>query len=139
MDIPNAFIGLPAAPTPAEVSTVLGSADKLWKQLVDWAAEHKIVEQEWKCSGKKYGWSLSLQHKKRNILYLSPCEGCFRVAFILGDKAIAAACHSDLSKDSLKLIEEAPRYPEGTGLRLIIKLAKDLDEIRKLALIKLAN
>ena len=88
---------------------------------------------------EKYGWSLRLKDKKRNIIYLSPCEGCFRVAFIFGDKAIAAARQSDLSKSTLKLLDEAPRYPEGTGLRLMVKSAKDLVEIRKLALIKLAN
>jgi hypothetical protein len=72
-------------------------------------------------------------------VYLAPCVGCFRVAFILGDKAVAAARQGDLSKSTLKLIDEAPRYPEGTGLRLTVKAAKNLAAIRKLALIKLAN
>lgn len=139
MDIPNAFLGRPSQPTPAEVSAVLGAANELWNQMVDWLAEQKIDEQEWKTSGRKYGWSLRLKHKKRNILYLGPCEGCFRVAFVLGDRAVAAARQSDLSKGTLKLLDEAPRYPEGTGLRLMVKSAKDLVEIRKLAHIKLSN
>jgi hypothetical protein len=70
---------------------------------------------------------------------MSPCEGCFRVAFIFGDKTVAAARQSNLSKSTLKLIDEAPRYPEGTGLRLLVKSSKDLVEIRKLALIKRSN
>ena len=37
-------------------------------------------------------------------------------------------------KATLKLLDEAPRYPEGTGLRLMVKTAKDLAAIRKLAL-----
>jgi hypothetical protein len=139
MDFPNAFIGRSDAPTPAEVSAALGPADELWDQLVGWLAEQKVVEQEWKCSGKKYGWSLRFNVKKRNILYMSPCEGCFRVAFILGERAVAASHQSDLSKDTLNLLDEAPRYPEGTGLRLIVRPADDLIEICKLAQIKLAN
>lgn len=139
MDIPNAFIGRLAAPLPAEVSDALGPADELWKQLVGWAAKQEIVEQEWKSSGKKYGWSLRLKHKKRNIIYLSPCKGCFRIAFILGEKAIVAARQSDLSKNTLKLLDEAPRYPEGTGLRLMVEASKDLADVCKLAHIKLAN
>jgi hypothetical protein len=44
-----------------------------------------------------------------------------------------------LSKTTFKLLDEAPRYPEGTGLRLMVKARKDLAAIRKLALIKRAN
>jgi len=82
---------------------------------------------------------MRLKVKKRNIVYLSPCSGCFRVAFVLGDRAVAAARQSDLPKSTLKLLDEAPKYPEGTGVRLVVKAAKDLVAIRQFALIKLAN
>jgi hypothetical protein len=52
---------------------------------------------------------------------------------------VAAARQSDLSKTTLKLLDEAPRYAEGTGVRLIVKATKDLASVRKLAAIKLAN
>ena len=55
------------------------------------------------------------------------------------DKAVAAARKSDLAKGTLKLLDEAPRYAEGTGVRLMVKAAKDLAAIKKLALIKMAN
>lgn len=80
-----------------------------------------------------------LKLKKRIIASLGPCDGCFRVAFVLGDRAVAAAKQSDLPKSTLKLLDEAPRYTEGTGLRLMVKAKKDLASVRKLALIKLAN
>jgi Protein of unknown function (DUF3788) len=139
MDIPNAFIGKAALPTAGELASALGPAAIDWQELVDWLAEQDVVDQEWRSSGKKYGWSLRLKVKKRNIIYLSPCDGCFRVALIFGDKAVAAARQSDLAESTLKLLNEAPRYPEGTGLRLMVESSSDLVEIRKLALIKLAN
>jgi Protein of unknown function (DUF3788) len=139
MEIVNAFIGKAAQPTEAEVAAALGSTAALWKQLVDWLAEQGAGEREWNSSGAKNGWSLRLKHKKRNIVYLSPCAGCFRVAFALGDRAVAAARKSDLAKSALRLIDEAPRYAEGTGVRLMVKAAKDLGAIKKLALIKMAN
>jgi hypothetical protein len=139
METPNAFIGKTTRPTEAEVAAALGSTAALWKQLVDWMAEQGAAIQEWNSYSPKYGWSLRLKVKKRNIVYLGPCAGCFRVAFILGDRAVAAARQSDLSKSTLKLLNEAPRYAEGTGVRLIVKGAKDLAAIRKLAFIKLAN
>jgi len=139
MDTPNAFIGRAELPTAEEVSAALGPTDQLWKQLVVWLAEQGVTDQEWKSYSPKAGWSLRLKVKKRNIIYLAPCPGCFRIAFIFGDKAVAAARQSNLSKSMLKLIDEAPRYPEGTGLCLTVKAPKDLAAIRKLALIKLAN
>jgi len=139
METPNAFIGKTTLPTAKEITTVLGASAALWKQLVDWLAEQGVVEQEWKSSSPKYGWSLLLKLKKRTIVYLSPCAGCFRASFVLGDRAVAAARQSDLAKSTLKLLDKAPHYAEGTGLRLMVKDPKDLTAIRKLALIKLAN
>jgi len=131
MEIPNAFIGKTSAPTVDEVVAALGPTSEVWKQLIDWMAEQGATVQEWN--------SYSAKVKKRNIVYLAPCSGCFRVAFTLGDRAVAAARQSNLSKSNLKLLDEAPKYPEGTGVRLIVKAPKDLAAIRKLALIKLAN
>jgi hypothetical protein len=139
METVNAFIGKTAKPTGTEVAAVLGSTAALWKQLVDWMEEQGVGESEWNSYSPKAGWVLKLKQNKRTIVYLGPCAGCFRVSFALGDRAIAAARKSDLSKSTLKLLDEAPRYAEGTGVRLMVKAAKDLAAIRKLALIKLTN
>jgi hypothetical protein len=139
MGILNAFIGKTTQPSETEITAALGLTAALWKQLVGWLAEQEVAEQEWKSSSAKYGWSLLLKLKKRTIVYLGPCNGCFRVSFVLGDRAVAAARQGDLSKPTLKLIDEAPCYAEGTGVRLMVKAPKDLAAVRKLALIKLAN
>jgi hypothetical protein len=140
MDTPNAFIGKPTKPTAEELSAALGPTTTLWHQLVDsLTKEHAGLEQEWHSLKPKYGWTLLLKLKKRRIVYLGPCPGHFRVAFVLGDKAVAAARESSLPKPVLKLLYEAPHYAEGTGLRLLVKTAKDLPAIQKLAQIKLAN
>jgi len=140
VDIPNAFIGKAEQPTTEEVSAALGSSTKVWKQLVDWLAEEQgVAIEEWKSVSRKYGWSLRLKLKKRTIVHLSPCNGCFRVVFILGDRAMKAARQSNLPKSVAKALEDAPRYTEGTGVRLIVREAEELAAIRKLALVKLAN
>ncbi len=140
MEIQNAFVGKPEKPTPLELSSVLGATGSLWDQLVDWLAkEQDVAIQEWKSHSPKYGWSLRLKLEKRTIIYLSPSHGCFVAGFILGDRAVKAALQSALSKATIKAIKTAPRYSEGTGVRLIIKRPSDLPAIRKLALIKLAS
>ena len=140
MDPVNAFLGKMTQPSAPGLASALGPSAEAWKQLIDWLqTEHDVTSQEWKSSGPKYGWSLLLKLKKRTILYLSPCHGCFRVSLVLGDRAVEAARQSNPSKSLLTTLDEAPRYPEGTAIRLMVKGTKDLPPIRKLALIKLAH
>lgn len=140
MNDTNAFLGKTAEPTKNEVASALGPAAPIWDELLHWLQdEQKLAEQEWTSYSPKYGWSLRVKRKKRNIIYMAPGEGCFRVSFIFGDKAVAAAHSGKLPKAVLKALDEAPRYPEGTGLRLVVSKEKDLDAIRALTLVKLAN
>ena len=139
MEILNAFVGKTTTPTAEEVAAAPGPAAEVWKQLVDWMAEQEVTVQEWNSYSAKSGWAMRLKVKKRNIVYLAPCDGCFRVALVLGDKAMAAAQQSKLSKSVLKALDEAPHYAEGTGIRLMVHESKDLHPIRILAAVKLAN
>jgi len=140
VDIPNAFVGMKEKPTAGDLTAALGPIAPVWEKLiVDLAADYNVSDQEWSSYSPKYGWSLKLKLKKRTIVYLGPCPGCFRVSFVLGDRAVAAARESKLPASVLKLLDDAPRYPEGTGLRLVIKNARDLPSVMKLAQIKLAN
>ena len=133
---PNAFIGRTKPPTDEELSTELGAARALWDELL---TELALPIQEWNSYSPKAGWSLKLKLKKRTIVYLAPCHGSFRVAFVLGDKAMEAARQLKLPKAVLKIIDEAPRYPEGTGVRLEIAARKDLAAVKKLAEVKLGH
>jgi hypothetical protein len=133
---PNAFIGKTVSPTDDELSAQLGAVRALWNELL---AELALPIQEWHSYSPKAGWSLKLKLGKRTILYLAPCHGSFRVAFVLGAKAVEAARQSNLPKAVLKIIDEAPRYAEGTGVRLEITERKHLAAVKKLAEVKLAN
>ncbi len=138
--LPNAFINKPDIPTGNDLAAALGPAKALWDQLIaDLAEECDAGIQEWKSYSPKHGWSLRLKHKKRTIVYLSPYRGCFGVMFILGDRAVQAARQSKLPLRVLQIIDDAPRYPEGTGIRLEVKRARDVAVVRKLAAIKRAN
>ena len=140
MDLPNAFVGQITPPSDRDVAAKLGPALATWRELIDWLKKKGIASGEWKSvSPKKYGWGLRPAQKKRTILYLGPCDGCFRVSFVLGDKAVEAARTSGLPKSLLREISEAKRYAEGTGVRLMIRKPEDLASVRKLVEIKLAH
>lgn len=137
---PNAFIGKSKKPTDDDLVVALGASKKLWDQLVSALADELGANiQEWSSYSPKAGWSLRVKHKERTIVWLAPCPGCFRVAFVLGDKAMKAARQNKLPKQVLKLLDEGLRYPEGTGVRLTVKAAGDLPVIRELAAVKLKN
>jgi hypothetical protein len=68
-----------------------------------------------------------------------PCEGFFTVLFILGGKAMQAARQCKLPSRVVKTMDEAPKYPEGTGIRLVVKSPRDIASLTKLAVIKLEN
>ena len=88
----NAFIGKATKPTEEELATALGSAKAVWDRFIaELAGDNGVDVQEWSSYSRKAGWSLRLKRKKRTIVWLAPCQGCFRVAFILGDKAMKAA------------------------------------------------
>ncbi len=137
---PNAFIGQTKPPTEPELARALGVVKPHWDSIVvDLARELDLDNREWKSYGVKHGWALRLRRGKRNIVHLSPCQKCVAVLFILGDRAVAAARASRLSRAAVKLFDEAPRFPEGTGIRLEVTGPKHLPLIRKLAKIKLEN
>lgn len=137
---PNAFVGRDTQPTGAELVSVLGDSYPLWQKLVsELKQEAQIDAADWHTSSTKYGWSLRLQAKKRNIVYLGPRQGWFLAAFALGDKALAAAKVSDLPAPVLRLISQAKRYPEGTAVRIEVRTADDVNTVKILAKIKIDN
>ena len=136
----NAFIGQPEAPTDRDLIAELGPAKKYWDRLLtELAAECGLVMREWNCYSRKAGWSLRLQRRTRNIVYLSPHRGSFGASFALGDKAIQAARDSELPKRVLKIIAEAKKYAEGTAVRIEVTNSEDVEAVKKLAKAKLEN
>jgi hypothetical protein len=141
LTLENAFIGKATAPTDKELADVLGGDSKtLWdKLIIEISAAAGANVPEWNSYSLKHGWSLRLKAKKRNIVYLIPHNNGFQVTFILGDKAIKAAREAGLPAKVLKIMDAAPKYPEGTGVRIEVSRASDLPAILKLAEIKAKN
>jgi hypothetical protein len=136
----NAFINKRQKPTESELSAALGPAKALWDRLLSEVSDEcEIDKQEWNSYSPKAGWSLRLKRKKRNILYLAPSLGCFTTALILGDRAVRAARKSGLPKRVSKMIAEAKRYPEGTAIRIEVKGPRDIEVVKRLAVIKMEN
>jgi hypothetical protein len=136
----NAFIDKAARPSDADLGRALGRAKPAWDRLVaELGSEHGVTVQEWRSYSAKSGWALRLKRGKRTIVWLAPCPGSFQVVFIFGDRAVSAVRKAGMAARVLRMLDEAPRYPEGTGLRLQIKAARDIALIKKLAALKIQN
>ena len=137
---PSLFAGQVDTPTQKAVETALGTSHVLWRQLIaELKKDPKLDGEDWHSSGLKHGWTLRLQKKDRNIVYLGPRTGWFLASFVLGDKAVAVACHSELPPSLVKVIRETKRYGEGTPVRIEVRNAEDLSLVKILAKIKVEN
>jgi hypothetical protein len=127
-------------PRADDLKSVLGRASAHWNALIAHiAAEHTPLEETWSFSGASWGWALRLRHKKRTVLYMTPCKKHFLVGFALGEKAVAAARDSALPDSVVAMIDDAKKYPEGRAVRLEIRNKKDLENAKQLAAIKMAS
>jgi Protein of unknown function (DUF3788) len=136
----NAFAGQKQCPTEKELASALGSTLPLWNQLVAGIKQELNIDTaEWHTGSVKLGWSLRLQLKKRNIVYLGPRQGWFVAAFALGDKAVAAARKSVLPANVIQVINNSKRYAEGTAVRIVVKTPKNIEVVKALAKIKMEN
>jgi hypothetical protein len=70
---------------------------------------------------------------------MTPCSKHFLVGFVLGEKAVLAAHAVPLSASILAIIDEAPKYAEGRGIRLEVRTKKDLEAVKDIAAVKMAN
>jgi len=136
----SAFNDKSGPPRSKELKETLGRSSALWDQLADHlAVEYQPLTEKWVMYSEKWGWSLQLKRKKRTILYMTPCKKNFLVGFVLGEKAVKAAHESDLPHPVLAMIDSAPKYSEGRGLRIEVRTKKELETTKKLAAIKMAN
>ena len=136
----NVFNDKAAIPEGKSVLKALGKSGKYWGEIRKYAEEScGPLTEEWKYYSPKYGWTMKLLSKKRNLFFFVAMKGSFRVAFVFGDKAVAAIEKSDLPKDIIDEIRNAKKYVEGTGLRLEVKDAKSAAIIKRLIQMKVEN
>lgn len=137
---PSAFLDRGSPPSERELKATLGKASGLWVELrADLSSEFAPLNGKWSFSGKSHGWLLQLRHKRRTVVYMVPCPGYFVASFALGEKVCQAAQESGLPERVLEIIQHAPKYPEGRGVRLEVRNKKDLANVEAVASIKMAN
>lgn len=95
------------------------------------------VTPEWKFYGQKSGWILKLLSKKRNVLFLIPFRGYFRVAFTFGDKATDKVLDSSVPDFIKHELFVAKKYAEGRTIHLEVNNEEQCSYVLELISIKM--
>ncbi len=136
----SAFGDKAAPPQADALAATLGPAYPWWNELREQLASVCTPFSEyWGYTSKTTGWGLRVKHGERVIVYLTPRKGQFLASLALGERAVQAAHASDLPDSVLALIDNARRYAEGRAVHLEVRDASDIERIRTLAAIKIAN
>ena len=139
MDV-SVFLDKTKKPDETDLKKALGNLYDLWKEVRDYTfLKYPAATEEWHIAIAKYGWGFRIKDKKRAIVYLSPRSTHFKVSFVLGGKATQQALNSNLSKEVKNIIESAPVYIEGRGVRLEVVDKSLIEDIKMLIDIKIAN
>jgi hypothetical protein len=134
------FMDLTKTPETADLEIPLGNTLHMWKEIRDFVfLKYPAAIEEWHISVKKYGWGFRIKDKKRAIIYLSPRMGFFRVAMVFGQKATDQILNSEISADIKDELKNSKVYVEGRVIRIEVRDASNLTDIKKLVEIKIAN
>ncbi|MCK9613522.1 MAG: DUF3788 family protein [Bacteroidales bacterium] len=111
-----------------------------WNEIKDFViSNYPNAVEEWKHSGKNWGWGFRLKDKKRVIIYLTPQDKYFLFAMVFGEKATLEVLKSKVSEEIKKTLSEARVYVEGRGIRMEVNSSKIISDIKNLILIKLTS
>jgi hypothetical protein len=140
MDDISIFMDKATVPTEDILSEKIGPSFSWWTEIREFVlASCKNCVAEWNFPGKNYGWSYRIKDKKRAIIYLLPRNGCFKVAFVFGQKATDQILESDISAEIKDQLMKAKKYAEGRGISIDVADEDILMEIKKLVWIKMKN
>jgi hypothetical protein len=127
-------------PDNRRLNRAIGESGEHWKAIkTHIVKKHGEALEEWKYYGPKAGWVLKVLLKRRNLFFLTPLKGYFRIAFVFGDKAVSAVEKSNIRAAVKRDLKEARRYVEGRALRIEVKRQKDVAAVKKLVDIKIAS
>ena len=125
-------------PDDKQLAYAIGRTQKVLDKILEFVNKnYGDIRTEWKFYGQKYGWQMKIFYKKRNILFLIPYEGYFKIAMVFGDRAVAAIIESNVPETIVQELLNAKKYMEGRGVAFDVKKENDFEIIKELIEIKL--
>lgn len=95
------------------------------------------VQPTWKYYGKKNGWLLKLISGKRNVLFIIPQKGHFKISFTFGESVFNDIMNSEVKETIKNVFFKTKRYAEGRTFQLKVENEEILHDIKTLINIKM--
>ncbi|HNX42603.1 MAG: hypothetical protein BWY86_00935 [Candidatus Aminicenantes bacterium ADurb.Bin508] len=114
-------------PDPETLLLALGRCAPLWKSFREETySRFPQALEVWKYYGAGSGWVMKFLVGNKNLFFVIPLKECFRINFVLGEKAVQRALSTPLPVEVEKTLREGHPYPEGRSISLEISQESDL-------------
>lgn len=123
-------------PAMTEILASIGSKRQLWENLTSFIGDSYRLKSDFAFYGKNYGWALRFRKAGKALLSLYPGQESFTAQIIISQAQAEKVLSSGLSKKASKIIEEAHPYPEGRWLFIKIESEQDLNDVKRLLIVK---
>ena len=123
-------------PETSEVNRILGSAQPLWTQIVDFISHTYAMAGDMTYGGKKYGWNLWYRKSGKSLVSLYPAENAFIVQVVLGREQVEQAFLLSLGENFGRALRETPSLHDGRWLFVKVTTERDVADLQELLLIK---
>lgn len=127
-------------PTERMLEQDLGQCKPFLDQISSFIAQnYGNLKPAWKFYNKKTGWILKLLSKKRNVIFVVPCQNYFKVAFTFGDKAVNLIEQGSFPMMIKLKLKSTRKYMEGRTIDFHVKTASDLETVLGLIAVKMTK
>ncbi|MBN2015349.1 DUF3788 domain-containing protein [Candidatus Dojkabacteria bacterium] len=130
------FLDKEKQPTTRKINEVLGKSKSLWKCLKKFVEDSYRVEGEYKYYGKNSGWVIRYKKSGRSLLTFNPLESRFEILVVLGKKETVEARKEKFGANITNIFKKAKQYHDGKWLFITVSSKKDIEDIKKLLIIK---
>ena len=126
-------------PGQKEIYNAIGSeAKKAWKCIQDFLKKNYDIEPETVFYGANYGWNIRYRKSGKTLCSLFPEENAFSVLIVFGKKEVERATGMliNFDKDIQDIILNTEQLHDGKWLWIRVNKIEEIDDIKKLILIK---
>jgi hypothetical protein len=123
-------------PTMQEIISVVGSKRSLWDDLSQFISANYGMQGDLAFYGKNYGWAVRYRKGGKALVSMYPGKDAVTVQIVLGQAEAKKVSGVDLGANVRRVLDEAHNFPEGRWLFININSDKDLDDVKRLILIK---
>jgi hypothetical protein len=132
----GAFVDRNHRPTMQEIVAIVGPKRSLWNELSQFILDNYDLRGDLAFYGKNYGWALRYRKGGKALVSMYPGNDSLIVQIVLAEAQARKASEVDLGANTRKVLEEAHKFPEGRWLFIKVESAKDVDDVKRLMLIK---